>query len=119
MSPIASGQDHAHSYPQRVIKLVVPGGAGGPTDIIARIAAQGLQATLGQGVIIENVPGGGGVVAARAVARAAPDGHTLFFGNTTTFAILPAISRTPRYDPHEHFAPIAKVADTSMDGPTP
>jgi tripartite-type tricarboxylate transporter receptor subunit TctC len=112
-SPIvAAGQDHAQSYPQRVIKLVVPGGAGGPADVMARIAAQRLQATLGQSVIVENIPAGGGVVAARAVARAAPDGYTLFFGNTTTFAIIPAISKNPGYDPHQHFAPIAKVADT-------
>jgi tripartite-type tricarboxylate transporter receptor subunit TctC len=55
---------------------------------------------------------GGGIVAARSVARAAPDGHTLFFGNTTTFAIIPAISKNPGYDPHQHFAPVAKIADT-------
>ena len=111
-SPIAAGQDHAQSYPQRLIKLVVPGGPGGPGDIMARLAAQRLQTILGQSVIVENIPAGGGVVAARAVARAAPDGYTLFFGNTTTFSIIPAISKNPGYDPHQHFAPIAKVADT-------
>ena len=110
-SPIA-GQDHAQSYPQRTIKLVVPTGPGGPNDIIARLAAQRLQATLGQSVIVENNPTGGGIVAARMAARAAPDGYTLFFGNTTTFAIIPAISKNPGYDPHQHFAPIAKIADT-------
>src|SRR5262245_56878021 len=111
-SPIAAGQDHAQSYPQRPLQLVAPRAPGGPGGVMARLAAQRVQTILGQSVIIENIPAGGGVVAARAVARAAPDGYTLFFGNTTTFSIIPAIAKNPGYDPHQHFAPIAKVADT-------
>src|SRR4029434_10315513 len=81
-------------------------------DVLARIMAQRLQAVLGQAVIIENIPGAGGMIAARTVARATPDGHTLFFGNTTTLAILPAISKSPGYDPRADFVAVAKIADT-------
>jgi tripartite-type tricarboxylate transporter receptor subunit TctC len=107
----AAAQDGADSYPQKVVKVVVPGGPGGPADILARIIAERLQTALRQSVIIENIPGGGGIVASRSIARATPDGHTLLFGNTTTFSIIPAISRNPGYDPQQHFAPVAKVAD--------
>ena len=112
LSPIAAGEGHAQDYPQRLIKLVVPGGPGNPGDLLARIAAQHLQATLGQSVIIENNAGAGGLIAARAFARTEPDGYTLFSGNTSTLAIIPAISKNPGYDPAKHFAPVAKVADT-------
>jgi tripartite-type tricarboxylate transporter receptor subunit TctC len=112
LGPVVAGQEDAHGYPQKVVKVVVPGGPGGPTDILARIVADRLQTALKQSVIIENIPSGGGIVAARSVARATPDGHTLLFGNTTTFAIIPATSKSPGYDPDQHFVPVAKVADT-------
>jgi tripartite-type tricarboxylate transporter receptor subunit TctC len=108
----AIGTASAQDYPQKLIRMIVPGGAGGPADILARLTAQRLQAALGQSVVIENIPGAGGMIAARTVARAAPDGHTLFFGNTTTLAIIPAISKNPGYDPREDFVAVAKIADT-------
>lgn len=101
----------AQSYPHRLIKMVVPGAAGGPADVLARLAAHGLQSRLGQSVMIENIAGAGGILAARAVARAAPDGHTLLLGNTSIFSVIPATSRNPGYDPAKDFAPIAKFAD--------
>jgi tripartite-type tricarboxylate transporter receptor subunit TctC len=110
--PAVAGPEGADGFPQRVVKFVVPGGPGGPADVLARLVADRLQSALKQSVVIENIPGGGGVVAARSIARATPDGHTLLFGNTTTFSIIPAISRNPGYDPQQHFAPVAKVADT-------
>jgi tripartite-type tricarboxylate transporter receptor subunit TctC len=108
----AAGTASAQDYPQKLIRMIVPGGAGGPADILARVAAQRLQAALGQSVVVENIPGAGGIIAARTVARAAPDGHTLFFGNTTTLAIIPAISKSPGYDPREDFVAVARIADT-------
>src|SRR5262249_33143162 len=90
LSPIAASQDHQQTYPHNLIRMTGPGGAAAPADALARILAQPLQAALGQNVIVENIPGAGGMIAARTVARAAPDGHTLFFGNTTTLAIIPA-----------------------------
>jgi tripartite-type tricarboxylate transporter receptor subunit TctC len=108
----ALGTASAQDYPQKLVRMIVPGGAGGPGDILARVAAQRLQVALGQNVVVENIPGAGGMIAARTVARAAPDGHTLLFGNTTTLAILPAISKSPGYDPHADFVAVAKIADT-------
>ena len=70
MGPVAAGQEDAHGYPQKVVKVVVPTGPGGPTDILARIIADRLQTTLKKSVIIENIPAGGGIVAASSVARA-------------------------------------------------
>ncbi len=112
MGPVAADQEDAHGYPQKVVKVVVPTGPGGPTDILARIIADRLQTALKKSVIIENIPAGGGIVAARSVARATPDGHTLLFGNTSIFSIIPATAKNPGYDPHQHFVPVAKVADT-------
>jgi tripartite-type tricarboxylate transporter receptor subunit TctC len=102
----------AQSYPNKAIRIILPGGPGGTTDILARVTAHHLQAAIGQNVIIENVTGGGGVIAAKAAVRAVADGHTLLFGNTTLLAVIPAISKSPGYDPGRDFAPVAKVGDT-------
>jgi tripartite-type tricarboxylate transporter receptor subunit TctC len=112
LGSIAASQNYEQAYPQKLIRMIVPGGAGGPGDILARLTAQRLQNALGQSVVVENIPGAGGMIAARTVARAAPDGQTLLFGNTTTLAILPAISKSPGYDPQADFVAVAKIADT-------
>jgi tripartite-type tricarboxylate transporter receptor subunit TctC len=103
---------HAQTYPTRVIKLIVPAGAGGPTDVLARLLADRMSAVLGQPVIIENHGGGGGAIGARLVANASPDGYVLLFGNTATLANIPAVSRNPGYDPAKNFAAVAKVMDS-------
>lgn len=102
----------AQTYPTRVIRLVVPAGPAGPTDLLARLLADRMTAALGQAVIVENRGGGGGAIGARAVASAEPDGYTLLFGNTATFANIPAVSRNAGYDPLKNFAPVAKVMDS-------
>jgi tripartite-type tricarboxylate transporter receptor subunit TctC len=102
----------AETYPARVIKLIVPAGPAGPTDLLARLLADRMTAALGQAVIVENRGGGGGAIGARAVANADPDGYTLLFGNTATFANIPAVSRNAGYNPVRNFAPIAKVMDS-------
>jgi tripartite-type tricarboxylate transporter receptor subunit TctC len=103
---------HAQTYPTRVIKLIVPAGPAGPTDLLARLLADRMSAALGQAVVVENRGGGGGVIGARAVASAEPDGYTLLFGNTATFANIPAVSRNAGYNPLKNFSPIAKVMDS-------
>src|SRR5215472_2278006 len=70
----------AETFPERPIKLVVPVSPGGSTDALARLVTARMQTILGQPVIVENQPGGGGLIAARAVARANPDGYTLLIG---------------------------------------
>src|SRR5262245_66387552 len=82
----------AQSYPSKVIKLVVPAGPGGPTDIVARLIAERMSAALGQSVVVDNRGGAGGAIAAKAVAGAEADGYTLLLGNTATLANIPAVS---------------------------
>ena len=97
------------TYPSRLIKIVVPFPAGGPTDLVGRVAAQTLSSSLGQNVIVENVIGASGMIGAQAVARADPDGYTLLLGGTSN-AISAAFYKRPGYDPIRDFAPIASLA---------
>ena len=102
----------AQSYPSRPIRLIVPAGPGGPNDVLARLLAQHLPQALGGSVVVENLAGGGGRVAARSVAAADPDGHTLLIGNTATLANIPAFSKTVGYDPITSFTAVAKITDS-------
>jgi tripartite-type tricarboxylate transporter receptor subunit TctC len=104
----------AQSYPNRPIKLVVPFGPGGPTDVSARIVAQIVQSALGQSVVIENRPGAGGALGSKSVAGAEPDGYTLLIGTSATLGVVPALTKNPGYDPIKSFAPVAKVADSTL-----
>jgi len=70
-------------FPSRTIRIIVPFPAGATTDMLARLFSQRLSETMGQSVVVENVGGGGGSIGADQVAKAAPDGHTLLFGNIT------------------------------------
>lgn len=101
----------AQSYPARPIKLFVPAAPGGPTDIPARLVAQILP-KLGRPGVVENRPGAGGALAARAVAAAAPDGYSLLVGNTSVLAVIPAVSASAGYDPGKNFAAVAKVSES-------
>lgn len=102
----------AQNYPDRPIKIVVPAGPGGPTDVLARLVAERLQSTLGQSAVVENRGGAGGVIGARAVATADADGYTLLFGNTATLANIPAVSKSAGYHPAKAFAAVAKIMDS-------
>jgi tripartite-type tricarboxylate transporter receptor subunit TctC len=102
------------AYPDRPIKIIVPGSPGGPTDVMARLVSQRLQQMLGQTVVVENRAGGGGSVAAKVVASAEPDGHTLLFCNTSIMATIPAVAKRPEYNPVKDFAPVAKVSQSEQ-----
>jgi len=104
---------HAQDYPSKTIKLVVPFGPGGPTDVAARIVSQIVQQKLGQSVVIENRPGAGGAIGTKSVANADPDGYTLLLGTSATLAVVPALSKNPGYDPIASFSAVAKVSDSS------
>ena len=94
--------------------MIVPAPPGGQTDVLARYLGQRLQAALGQNVIVDNRAGAGGAIGARAAATAEPDGYTIFFGNTSTLAVIPAVSKNPGYDPNRNFAPVASVSESYM-----
>jgi tripartite-type tricarboxylate transporter receptor subunit TctC len=95
------------AFPDKPIRLVVPFPAGGAADVMARGMAQRWGAELGQTIVIDNRGGAGGTPAAEAVAKAAPDGYTLFFATMGTQAINPALYPKLRYDPIKDFAPVS------------
>lgn len=97
--------------PNVPIRIIVPYGPGGPTDVVARLLSVHMQGILKHTVIVENRPGAGSMIGARFVANAAPDGHTLLLGNVSTFAIAPATTKSPGYDPTKSFAPIVQTSD--------
>ncbi len=102
----ASAQD----YPSRPVKIVVPFGAGGGTDALARFLARGLEQRLGQPFIIENRGGSGTTLGATAVARSDPDGYTIMLGTASTFAAAPGLYRRLAYDPTKDFSPVILLA---------
>ena len=105
---------HAEGYPERIIKLVVPFPAGGPTDVAARLVAQSLSSRLGHNVIVENQAGAGGRIGAKAVASATPDGYTLLLGGTNVNAITGALYHNLGFDPIKSFAPVAMIYADSL-----
>ena len=96
----------AQDYPSRPIAMIVPFAAGGPTDVVARILAEGMRASLGQPVLIENVTGAAGSIAVGRVARSAPDGYTLSIGHWSTHVVNGAIYKLP-YDLLTDLAPVS------------
>jgi tripartite-type tricarboxylate transporter receptor subunit TctC len=100
----------AETYPLRPVTIVAPYAAGGGADLIARLMAQKLGERLGQSFVVENRLGAGGVIAASSVAKATPDGYTLFMGASTQLAIQVTLHKTLPYDPAADFAPVALVA---------
>lgn len=99
----------AESFPDRVIKIVVPYPPGGPADVAARLVAPPLTSKLGQSVIIENQPGAGGRTGAKAVAQASPDGYTLLLGGTNPNAIAQLLYRHLDFQPVKDFAAVALI----------
>lgn len=94
-------------YPSKPIRIVVPYAAGGGTDAVARVVAKAMTIQLGQTVLVDNKPGSGTAIGASEVARAAPDGYTLLWGDNTTFALNPFLYKKLSYAPLEDFAPIS------------
>jgi tripartite-type tricarboxylate transporter receptor subunit TctC len=105
----ASGPAMAQAYPTRPVVIVVPFAAGGGNDILARLLAQRMGSALGQQFVIENRPGAGGTLGARAVAKALPDGYTLMVGHSGVFGVAPSLYANPGYDPRKDFAPIGLI----------
>lgn len=101
----------AQDYPSKAIKLVVPGTAGGGMDVIARVVGDKVGTILKQPVVVENKPGAGGNLAADSVAKAPADGHTVFIGQTSHFAINPWLYSKMPFDSNKDFIPVILLAD--------
>ena len=97
----------AQQYPSRTVRLVVPYAAGGTGDIVARVLSDRLGAALGQTVVVENRPGATGAIGSKAVATAAPDGHTLLVGQTGEMSIIQHWNKALGYDPDKDLVPVA------------
>ena len=103
----------AQDYPNRTIKIMVGFGAGGGTDLAARIMAQALQEQLGQSVVVENKPGGGGAMAADMVAKAPKDGYTLLM-MSNAHAVAPAVNKTLPFDSVKDFQMLSMVGTAGL-----
>jgi tripartite-type tricarboxylate transporter receptor subunit TctC len=108
---LSAGPALAQAYPTKPIKIIVPFGPGGFTDVVARILGVKLGESLGQSVVIENKPGAGSMIGTDQVAKSAPDGHTLLIVSST-HVISPWIYKTVPYDPIKSFAPVTKLVDS-------
>jgi len=113
LTSIAFGAQAQDSYPSRPIRLVVPYAAGGSTDQLARAIQKPMQDFLKQPVIVDNKAGAGGTIGTDQVAKAAPDGYTIVFGNSGPNAVVPLMRKIP-YDPLKDLRPISTVAITPM-----
>ena len=108
LAPDAHAQN-APNWPTRPIRMIVPTGAGTATDIMARLVANGIGATLGQPVVVENMPAASGLLAHQAVARATPDGYTILFTATSGLSVNPIQFKSLPYDPARDFTAVAMV----------
>jgi tripartite-type tricarboxylate transporter receptor subunit TctC len=111
---LATGSQHASAqatdYPNRSVTFVVPFAPGGVTGLFARLLGQKLEQRLGKPFVVDHRPGGGGVTAATAVARAAPDGYTIMMASSTILAFNATVRKELAYDPRKDLTPIALLA---------
>jgi tripartite-type tricarboxylate transporter receptor subunit TctC len=112
-SSLAPGSVAAQAYPTRPVTLVIPFPPGGGNDALGRMVADKMSKSIGQQIVVDNRGGAGGTIATRAVARSAPDGHTILLAYTGTLAINPSLYANTGYDPRKDLAPIGLIAGLS------
>jgi len=103
----------AQAYPNRPVKVIVPTPPGGPVDVIARITANYLQTSLGQGFVVENHAGAGNTIGSKDAAEATPDGYTLLYSAASGLIIAPLLHPDAGYDPLKSYDPVALVGASS------
>jgi tripartite-type tricarboxylate transporter receptor subunit TctC len=109
-----AGSTLAQAFPSRSLTLLVPFPPGGSTDMVARVIAEKLQASLGRTVVVENRPGGGAQIAASALMKANADGHTLMIGDTGALAVNTTLYPKLSFDPLKDFAPVTALVSTPL-----
>ena len=110
----ATGEASAQAYPSKLVRIIVPNAAGGPSDVVGRLLAQKLPEALGQSVILENRVGAAGNIGTDMVAKSTPDGHTLLFTSSGPITINPAVYPKMPYDAIKDLAPIAMLASSPL-----
>ncbi len=109
MISLATSFASAQDFPSKPMRIIVPFAPGGNVDITARIIAQPMADILGQQMIVENRPGGGGMVATAQVAKGPADGYTLVLGSSSTISVAPATAKNPPYDPTRDLAVVGPI----------
>ena len=111
MAVLGSASTRAQdTYPSKTVTMIVPFAAGGSTDVIGRLVAEGLRAALGQSIVVDNRGGAGGAVGTAAIAKAAPDGYIIGMGTASTLAINPAAYKSLPFDVLDDLTPIGNIA---------
>jgi tripartite-type tricarboxylate transporter receptor subunit TctC len=113
-SVAANAQGSGQGYPNRPITIIVPFGPGSATDTISRVVGQYLGVALKQTVVVENRPGANGALSALYVARAAPDGYTLFMSTNSPQSAVPFLMKNVAYDPVKDFAPVTRMGSYTL-----
>ncbi len=101
----------AQPYPHKPIRMIVISAPGGSTDLLSRTVGRALTESIGQTIVLDNRPGGGGIIASEMLAKAPPDGYTILMSNTS-HSVLPSLHAKLPYDPIKDFAPVSLVALT-------
>jgi len=109
LAVLVSNPGAAQEYPTKPIRVIVTGGAGGSTDVVARIVGDKLASALGQPLVYDNRPGASGIIAAELAAKSVPDGYTMYLGTTGGLAINVSLFKKLPYDPAKDFAPITLI----------
>jgi tripartite-type tricarboxylate transporter receptor subunit TctC len=104
-----TGHAAAQAYPVKSVKMIIPFPAGGPTDILGRLVGQKLSEAWSQTVVIDNRPGGGGVIAGQIAAKSPPDGYTIFLGGITTLVLSTYVHKNRPYDSQRDFLPVSQT----------
>jgi tripartite-type tricarboxylate transporter receptor subunit TctC len=111
---LAASVVHAQAFPERPVRVITPFAAGNTLETALRIVGDEIKRQTGQPLVIESRPGGSGLIAAQAVAQAAPDGYTLLLGNTSMLTVNPHTFKSLPYDPEKSFRPITNFLGSAM-----
>ena len=111
---LACGPARAEDWPARPVTMVVPYAAGGPTDVIGRLFAQQMGEALGRQIVVENVPGAGGMTGASRVAQAVPDGYQVLFGGSGNLVFNQILYKKPLFNSVTDFTPVALLTEQSL-----
>ena len=104
------------AWPNKSVRLLVPNSAGSAPDAIARLTTEMLSRAVGQQWVVDNRPGGDGIIATEAAAKSSPDGYTFLFASVTPVAITPHLKKALPYDPVKDFTPVAMIIDSGPNG---